>query len=199
MARNLLGMLLILAAVGTAILWTHPLWLSLGEMRQEKIALESIVKRFQDLKKIRDDILATYNAISPADLARLEEFLPKSENMGIFLVNIERLSLDHDVLLKQINIESGREREGSRESVAAAPPETGGVATGKAKGLIAAAGPATLPVSFSIAGSYDAFRSFLEAIEKNLRLIDIETISFNAAAGGKYDFSVKAAAYWYKR
>ncbi len=191
MARNFLGILLILAAIGAAIFWTNPLWISLGEMREEKAALESAVKRFQELKKVRDDILTAYNAISPADLARLEELLPKSEHIGTLLVNVEKLSGDSGVSLKQIDIQSS-----TREESAYTPPREAGEGPGGAPSPVR--GYTTLPLSFSVNGSYNAFRSFLGAVEKNLRLIDVETISFNASEKGNYDFSLTAAAYWYK-
>ena len=196
MARNLLGILFILTAIGVTIFWTNPLWVSLGEIREERARLESTAKRFQDLKKIRDDILATYNAISPADLVRLEELLPKSENVGTLLVNIEKLSGNNRVSLEQINIQSSTREESVPPPL---PLNAGENREGEVGPALAAGSPASLPLSFSVRGSYDAFRSFLEAVEKNLRLIDVETISFNASAGGNYNFSLSATAYWYKR
>ncbi len=194
MARNFLGILLILAAIGTAIFWTNPLWVSVGGLRGEKAELEGAVQRFQDLKKTRDDILATYNAINPADLARLEGLLPKSENIGTLLINVEKLAGDSGVSLKQINIQSST----SGRDAPLPPREESEKIEGEGAPVLAVASR-MLPLSFSVKGSFEAFRSFLEAVEKNLRLIDVETISFTAAEKGNYDFSLSAAAYWHKR
>ena len=184
MVRNLLGILLILAAIGVAVFWTNPLWISVQELRGEKAELVGAIQRFQELKKVRDDLFQTYNSISPSDLSRLEEFLPKSENIGLLLVNMEKLSQDNKMLLKQINVENAENKAGVSASIA---------------GLPGTAGFSKIPVTLSVSGSYDSFRFFLGALEKNLRLIDVDTISFNASEKGTYDFSVSAVAYWYKR
>lgn len=181
MARNLLGIILVMAAVGVAIFWTRPMWASVQGELAIKNSLEKSVERFQDLKKVRDNLLAKYNSISAEDQDRLIGFLPKSEEAGVLIVNIENLVIANKMALEQINV-------GVAESSKKGNSESG-----------VSPGVQVMPVDLSVSGSYDSFRFFLEALDKNLRLLDIDSIAFSAGDAGLYNFSIKAVAYWQER
>ena len=58
-------------------------------------------------------------------------------------------------------------------------------------------------LEFSIEGSYDNFMAFLGDMENNLRLVEVESVSFSSNTGGgpganvyKYGFKIKT--YWLK-
>lgn len=193
MARNLLGILLILAALGVSLFWTRPRWAGIQEMQIRKKELGDAIARFQELKKVRDELLVKYNSISSEDLSRLEEFLPRTEKAGQMLVNIEVLTEENKVTLKNINIQrEAGEKKSPKGPGENAREDTAGLA-------LAAIAPAVLPLEVSVSGSYESFRLFLAGIEKNLRLIDVESITFAAVDTGNYDFSMRASAYWHKR
>ena len=56
----------------------------------------------------------------------------------------------------------------------------------------------SLILSFSVTGSYDTFRAFVESLEQSLRLVDIQSISFSATDTGVYDYSIAVKTYWLK-
>lgn len=58
------------------------------------------------------------------------------------------------------------------------------------------------PIDVGLAGSYLGFRSFISALETNLRIIDIQTVEANpVTAGGasSLGFRIKANAYYLKQ
>lgn len=57
-------------------------------------------------------------------------------------------------------------------------------------------------LSFSVNGRYDNFLKFIKDLERNLRIIDIESISFSSIDNSKdptnniYKFNMKVKTYW---
>lgn len=175
MIRNTAGIILILLALGVMNFWTRPLWVSTRVSLREKEELETTLSRFQELKRVRDDLLEKYNSISKEDLGRMEEFLPQNQEAGLLLVNLESLSASSGVLLRNIEVQTQREEE---------PLPLGE--------------PQRLPLSLSFSSPYATFRSFLKVLEEHRRLIDVERISFSAGGADSYEFSVQAHTYWQK-
>lgn len=58
----------------------------------------------------------------------------------------------------------------------------------------------TQPISMSLSGTYPAFRSFLNALEKNVRITDIYSINAAPEQSGSANllFDIKANAYYLK-
>ena len=67
------------------------------------------------------------------------------------------------------------------------------------------------PMEFIIEGRYETFISFMKELEKNLRLVDIKSVSFNVpqqSSGGDgggisadpnvYSYTLKVETYWLK-
>jgi len=53
-------------------------------------------------------------------------------------------------------------------------------------------------VNFSFVASYDNFRNFMQDIEKSLRIIDIESVSFDQGDSGLSEYRVSIKTYWLK-
>ena len=51
-------------------------------------------------------------------------------------------------------------------------------------------------LSINAQGSYESFRSFVEELEKSLRLIDVRSVEINPVGQDSYSFSVEAVSYW---
>lgn len=179
MARNIFGIILILTGLSVSIFWTYPLWLEISEIQASKDELNKILGRVSQLAQKRDEVLAEYNSIPRADLESLEEFFPKNPESGLLLVNLDNLSRENSMLLKNISITEGR-----AEDLGQNPGEIN-----------------SFPFQISVSGSYGSFRSFLESLEKSRRLIEINQLSFDsgkAADRDFYEFSLQANTYWHK-
>ena len=57
-------------------------------------------------------------------------------------------------------------------------------------------------LSFSVLSTYPVFKQFLKEIEENLRIIDVENITFSVPRDSKgqdvYQFGVSLRTYWLK-
>ncbi len=57
-----------------------------------------------------------------------------------------------------------------------------------------------LNISLSLNGSYESFKTWLSSVESNIRLMDVENISFASLGGatgvGRFNFKVSLSAYY---
>ncbi len=155
----------------------------------------------QQLLKNLEILQTTYEGIISnrrSDLERLKEIVPNNPQIAELFVLTDRLALEYGFQLLDITIADAVDKKSASPQVAVSD-EDGNVATPvatttKSKNNLSLK---TLAVSFSISplalGSeaaiepangvegktyYEAFKEFLEALERNLRLTDIQTVDF---------------------
>ena len=102
---------------------------------------------------------------------------------------LERLSAEHGIVLKSVDLASFTEEA---RNVSGQPVPGGAV-------LVPASVQAIkeFPVTIHVAGTYESFKKFLESMEKNLRLVDVDSLSFSSQSNVKIiDVSIKAKTYY---
>jgi len=92
--------------------------------------------------------------------------LPPEEKIPDLIVQLEALAFEQGLLLEKIDIATAVKEEKSRLPEATAKEKT--VETYK-----------TLSISLRLVGSYEAFKTFLNSVEENIRLIDIKSVDFS--------------------
>ena len=72
-------------------------------------------------------------------------------------------------------------------------PQTGGIITdSQTPGAIL-----EFPIILNVSGPYESFKEFLRDLEKNLRLIDVQEISFiTPPQGTTFDFNLRLKTYF---
>ena len=105
-----------------------------------------------------------YERINTQDILKISEILPEEEDISGIFVQLEALAKDSG--LKLIKITINKTARSVREGAT-------GITTGSS-------GIRTLEVSISVSGGedYGNLKSFLDKIEKNIRLLDVQTVSF---------------------
>ena len=186
MNKNILGILFLLSAFAITMVWTKPMWEELKIKKEDKFALEATRKRFEELSKKLEELRIKYASISDKDKKNLREMMPSKVDYPIFLMNLDSIASARNTRIKQISIQDVK-------SVSSGQPEN--------KAASSVFEPVSL--SFSISASYDTFKNFLSDLEKNRRLIDVDSISFSSsdkkdAKEQVYNFSIKANIYWKK-
>lgn len=179
MKQLILAVILTAAAIGMFFGWTQGMLDKISAVQKEKQSLEDVLSRFYDLRKTKNELIEKYNSITIQDLEKLREIIPESTNEGDLIVEFENLTSDHGLLLKQIDIKHIDEKRGISLIVGEKPFKE-------------------LPISLTVDGSYTSIKEFLASIEKSLRIIDIESLSFNAGDIDSYEFSISAKAYFQK-
>lgn len=177
--RSITSILLFLGGIAL-IFWTaKPLWQEISSLQQERNVVSGTLSDLKNLENVRDDLLSKYNSIAKSDLEKLNQILPQSSDTGGALVSLERIAQDRGIRLKKVEFKTDVD---NKVKVIQSPNSMFN----------------TLDLSFIISSSYDLFKSFLDAIERNSRIIDITNISFSVGQTNLFEFIVQADVYYGK-
>jgi Tfp pilus assembly protein PilO len=182
MFRLIANIIFLLASGALFLGLVRPAWEQDLKLKNEKESLESALANIQQIQELRNEKLEDYNSISLSDKERFDHFLPLFENKAELIIMFENLVKSNGLFLKQISILE--KKDASRSS-----------ALGKA-----AAEKKTYShslITLVLSGPYESFKNFLDSLEKSLRIIDVENISFSSNETGIYEFNIKGSMYWY--
>ena len=190
-----------LAALALGFFYTLPAWQRFGALGGDAAALAAASVEFDQLIANRDNLFDLINGITKENLERLDQIFPQGAHASDFLVAVEALTKESATALRRIDLVSpssgsaGTEKPGTQVSSQPRPTTAPAGAQKKEKAQTIAQ---ELPFSLQIVGSYENFKKFLLNTERNLRLIDVDEISFSAT--GKRDepmeFTLKAKTYY---
>lgn len=151
------------------VFYVQPLWQKFHEVRKETDYLQSVSAELDTLIANRDLLLKKINAISRDDLLRINAATPKGQHAGEFLTLMEALINQHGLALTDIKLTG---------TIGAAPKAGDAPRPSIARRVQNPAGLEELPASIEMAGSYAAFKAFLQDLETRARVTDVETLTF---------------------
>lgn len=130
----------------------------------------SQLKKLRDLRKLK----VAYSGISEKDKSKIEAILPDETTHENLLAQMEAIILRNGLILKSLSIDSSDGGKKSSKSLDISGSIQGGD-TGSVSGEIG-----KIKITMDIAGTdYDRFKNLLVVLENNLRLMDIEDLSFS--------------------
>jgi len=182
--KNIISIIVIIISIATFVLVVEPQYGEIREMQQTENELERVLDNARRLQSLRDDLLEKRQSIAGADIRRLETLIPESADNVKLILEFEQISNNNNLSIEAAS--AVRDEEGDENSGQNFDIETNdyGVIT----------------LDFSLGGTYNDFISFLEDIEKNLRITDIRTLSIRPAGEGNAEFSfdISIDTYWLK-
>lgn len=179
--KSLLPVVFVLIAAAIFFGYIDPAYSRVQELQAEEEQFEQALTRSRELQQVRDQLLSRYNVIPQADIERLEKLLPDNVDNVRLVLDMDSIAARYGMRTRNVQLEIADDRP-ARGQIGEDDREYQSVI-----------------VSFSVAGSYDSFRSFIEDLERSLRLVDIVGINFNANnQTDTYDYSVSIKTYWLK-
>lgn len=178
--RALLPILFVVIAAGIFFGFIDPAYNRVQDLRAEESQFNQALTRSKELQQVRDQLLSRYNTFSQNDLNRLEKLLPDNVDNVRLILDLDAIASRYGMRIRNVALQTNESRA-LRGQV--------GFDETRFDSLI---------VSFSVTGSYDSFVSFLGDLERSLRLVDVNSISFTASPSGIYDYSVALKTYWLK-
>ena len=182
MFKTIFPILLIGSAIAIFYFITDPSYQEIKRLTIERESYNNALDNAKKLQAVRDELLAKYNAFPSTDLDRLEHMLPNNVDNVRLVLEIDRMAAKYGMSIKNIKISGDTDRGKERSLI------------GKDDKLYG-----TLALDFSVDGPYSNFNSFLSDLEKSLRIVDIDGISFSASEERSvYQYNVKIKTYWLK-
>ena len=165
-----------------------PKYREVGSLRAERDSFDSALQNLRELAVIQDELLVRYNTISVIDRTRLNKMVPSEVAFDQLMVEINQLAAQNGLAFKEIDIiEEGTASPGRGRNAA---PVSAEIKSGVQSPLL----------NFSVGGTYQGLRLFLEDLESHIRITDLGEISFDSPADelGFIGVEFKGMTYWVK-
>lgn len=175
--RILLPILLLVSA--GLLFWglIDPAYAEIKKMKKEEALYDQALSNSKELQAIRDSLLKKYNSFSQEDLDRLEKLLPDTVDNVKLIMDIDGIAGKYGMSLKSVSVKT--------------PTAQKSGVLGKNEEPVG-----SISLSFSVSGPYKSFINFLRDMENSLRIVDVETISFNSSDKDANIYELEVKTYW---
>ncbi|GMU74453.1 MAG: hypothetical protein AMXMBFR44_6500 [Candidatus Campbellbacteria bacterium] len=178
--RFISGIIFIVVAVAVFFGLTNPKYQTTKTVRDKVAQLDEALDKAKELTELRDTLTVQYNSFTDEELKKLNTLLPDSVDTVRLIIDVDNIADAHNLTLLNISIAGGEVT--SQQS---SGPE------GRPYGV--------MNLSFNVSTTYEQFKAFLIDVERSLRLLDVQTISFGQPdVTGRTTYTVSARTYWLK-
>ena len=169
--KNIIILILIVAFVVILFLFDLPIYNEVTYLRNE-------IKTYKDFLEEKEELVIKVNQLKQiyesrkGELSKVHYALSFEKDIPNLIVQLEALTSENGLILENLAfIEKKIEQKGKVEWGKEEATPISGVKPKKAH--------KSLGVTLSLTGSYQSLKSFLKALEFNVRLMDIKSISFS--------------------
>lgn len=145
-----------------------------GATSQTLTLLSAEAEKRRDYLEALKQLAVNYQKINQAEVNRLKAILPTDKDLPGLFVQLQALAEENNFLLADLNISELADRQAAGSLLAAEPAAAKKSAGGQLK---------KLAINLNLVGSkssgYPELKRFLDAVEQNLRLFDVEAVYFS--------------------
>lgn len=138
-----------------------------------QLEVKSLKQEVADLQKLSEELQR-----AATEVAAVEKALPPGVAMPELLTNLEAIAVKSEMTFNSVTV------AGSQRKTAAATQNTTGQQAAQTSGL------REISATVSVTGGYNNLKLYLDSLEHNLRLIDVQSIDMEAA--GTYNIALNA-------
>lgn len=188
MNKNIYAIILIILAVGLYFTVTTNI---LAEAKIVKLSNDEYKTAIDNAKRlidVRDKVILDYNKLSVENRAKLDKIIPKNVDNIRLIIEMNDIAYRKGLPLKNVNV-----------SISSASPEDAtqdqSIDSG-ANSEVASPVLDKAKINFDVDATYQQFISFLQTIESNLRIMDVDSLSVTTSEDGVYNWKVSLTTYW---
>jgi len=192
--RLIIPIIIVVASFGLFVSYTNPMFKSLKSLRASFAAYDEALSNSKKLLDIRNELTDKYNSLLPEDRRKLETLLPDNIDNIRFILDIEEIARPYGMRPRDVDFDPNTEENTKKQT----PQTTSGQIAAQTKSY------GEFELNFSVIGTYQEFLGFVGDLEKNLRLVDVISVSFSSVENtltplsNEYKFNVTVKTYWLK-
>jgi len=181
--KNIIPILVSIISIAAFVLVVQPQYTEIKEMQIQETELEDVLDNARKLQSLRDDLLEKRQMIANSDVRRLEKLIPESADNVKLILEFEQIADRYNLSIEAASATKDSE-DGEEVQNFDVDTNDYGVVT----------------LDFSINGGYSEFISFIQDVEKNLRITDIRSIDISPPGGEdtNYSYTLTVDTYWLK-
>jgi len=178
--------IVIFTALTGLVSWQYfmPVFDKVSGLREDLATWQGKLDETQALSKKLETLKKKYNSM-PEEVERVAQAIPAKDDIPGLLVQLEQLASQNGLILNTVSFtlpetkKSKKAQQIVNEDGEAISTASGTGSTGAQKTSLPA-GVKTLAVDMSLTGTQSSFKTFLLAVEENLRIMDVSSIGFSA-------------------
>lgn len=183
--RLIFSILMLGASIAGFALFVVPQYSEISALRAQAADFNQVLANARTLQEQRNRLVEKYNAIDPILRAKLDTMLPRNPENVKLILELDNIAKQYGMALQNVKIED------TAADAQAAVVRPGATAANGELG--------TLKITFSLSGPYSGFTSFISTMEKSLRIVDVEKVTFTALDEKQnYQYTVGVKTYWLK-
>lgn len=196
MGKFLIPTLLLALSIGSYFLYTKPIYEEAKVISEEVVKLKDAQTKLNDALKKRDNLATSYNSLDTALVARLEKLMPDNLDNIKLIIDIDRTAKQYGMILNSVKFDVDQSAKAGSSTTTAST--TVAIRDNKTA-LENKKDYNSFNLTMTFSGNFSNFTKLMSDIEKNLRIIDVSSITFDAQDGKDiYKYEVKAKIYWLK-
>ena len=175
--------LVIISSLGALVLVVLFLIMpSFDSMNLDRQILLEKQSSLEQAKLFNQQIAEKNSQYKSEELENSLSVLPKQEELSALLIQLERLATGNGLIMESVDFSKIEQEEPQ------SAPELKEGAYSESGLLLNAEGTQAQPyrillVSLKLNGTYGAFKNYLQAVEKNKRIMDVASLSLNTGSG----------------
>jgi Tfp pilus assembly protein PilO len=186
MRQFIAPIVLFVTAIGLFVLYTNPTYQHAKSVKIEVASYDDALDKSQELRKVRDEKVTTYNTFTQEEKDKLTRILPDNVDNIHLIIDINNVAARRGLSLKNVTLGVISDSATTRSATAVG-------ASGSAVGSVS--------LGFSVSATYEDMLLFLADLEHSLRVMDTEKLSFTVSsdkktASGPIDYSISVRTYW---
>lgn len=186
MIKNIIVFILILILIAVVVFLDVPKLQQILNLRQQAEEQKEIFLEKQNLLVKIEELSKSYQE-GKKNLEKINHILPSGQDIPNLIVQLEALAFEGGLVLENIRFSLPEEKKAGRAQEV------------RTKKEVALEDYNSLTVDLSLIGDYSAFKNFLKAVEDNIRLMDITSISLSPEAREEsqlFNFNLQVKTYY---
>ena len=194
MNKLILTIILLVISLGLTLSFTRSEYSKYRTVKAEAESYEAALEQAVELSNLRERLLADLNEIDINDRNRLEKFLPRSIDTVRLTIEISNIARNAGVEVNEFSFteNTNPENEVSLDDSFELEEVTPAVGSASQSG----ANYSLVDMNLVVSGTYDDFKAFVNNIEENLRLTDIQSFAVSEGENGENSYSIVLRTYW---
>lgn len=178
MGRFLTPAILIIIVGALYVTWISPTYGEVQGLQAKQATLKDALGKAQQVKQLESQLQSGLSAITPDQMTHLITMVPDNVDNIRLLIEVNDIAAKDGMTIDGLNIPP--------------KPTIDPGAIGSAQG-----GYGTFTFGFTAHGTYDQLLTFLDQLAHNLRMVDIQSLSFSAPdKSNTYDYGITLDTYW---
>lgn len=181
MGRFIIPSALIIISIGLLFFFVNPAYSRIDVVRQSSSAYSSALSKSRELQELRDSLLAEYNTFSASNIERLKKMLPDHVDNVRLIIEIDGIASQYGMTIRDVALASEADsKDKDDRSIFEA------ISSNRKE----------MSLGFTVVAPYESFLKFLRDVEKNLRIVDIESVKFSSSDADLYEYTIILKTYW---